>query len=225
MIPLRDVNRSSTTPTFTILLIVLCTTLYIYQTLLSEDMFTEFIYSYGYIPNSTFNIETNPGLITSIFLHGSWFHLISNMWFLWIFGDNVEDRMGHFNFLLFFILCGVGANLVHMLSDMSSLVPAVGASGAIAGTMGAYFGLFPRAKIKTLIPIFIIIPIFVNIPASIFIVLWFISQIYSGAIESLSGGGSVEGVAWWAHVGGAAGGFVIYRIFLRRKKEGSFYFE
>jgi len=147
------------------------------------------------------------------------------MWFLWIFGDNIEDMMGPFKFLIFYILCGISANIVHMLFNASSVVPAVGASGAIAGIMGAYLRLFPESRIKTFIPVFLFLPFFIYIPATLFILVWFITQVYSGAIHSLAGGGSVGGVAWWAHVGGFIGGLVIHRLFIKKVPRSRYFME
>lgn len=232
MFPIKDNIPSRRKPVVTAFLIITCTLIYVYQFLLSDSAFVEFIYKYGFIPGdnrSFFSFSTLSfsipayTVITSIFLHGSWFHLLSNMWFLWIFGDNVEDRMGPFFFLIFYILCGILAGLTHMLFNISSMIPTVGASGAIAGVLGAYFKLYPEAKIKTFIPVFIFLPLFINVPASFFIILWFISQVYSGAVHSLSGGGAVGGVAWWAHIGGFIFGLLLHRLFAGKKKKRGHY--
>lgn len=143
-------------------------------------------------------------LLTCIFLHGGWLHFLGNMWFLHIFGDNVEDRFGHFDYLLFYLVCGVVASGVHYLSNPSSAIPTIGASGAIAGVMGAYFIWYPRAQVQAVIPIFILLYMVV-LPAPIFLGIWFLMQLLSGAAAS----GEAGGVAWWAHVGGFAAGVVI----------------
>lgn len=145
--------------------------------------------------------------ISYMFLHGGWLHLAINMWTLWIFGDNVEDVMGPFRFLLFYLLCGLGALLVHVVTNPESTAPVVGASGAIAGVMGAYFFLYPHARVLTLVPI-IIIPFFFEIPAVFYLIVWFLTQVLSGLTDT---GGT--GVAWWAHIGGFVAGMLLLRFF------------
>lgn len=142
-------------------------------------------------------------MLTCIFLHGGWMHFIGNMWFLYIFGDNVEDRFGHVGYLCFYLGCGVTASLVHFLSDPNSTVPTIGASGAIAGVMGAYFIWYPHAKVQTLVPIFIIIQIIV-LPAPLFLGIWFLLQTLQGSMSIVSM--QTDGVAWWAHIGGFVAG-------------------
>jgi membrane associated rhomboid family serine protease len=144
-------------------------------------------------------------LLTCIFLHGGWLHLLGNMWFLYIFGDNVEDRLGHVGYLLFYLGVGVTASAVHLATNSSSMIPTVGASGAIAGVMGGYFVLYPHSRVLTLVPIFIFIHIMV-IPAPVFLGLWFLLQFFQGTFSL----GSVQtgGVAWWAHIGGFVAGVV-----------------
>jgi membrane associated rhomboid family serine protease len=145
-------------------------------------------------------------LLTCIFLHGGWMHFLGNMWFLWIFGDNVEDRFGHIGFVVFYLACGVGASLAHLVAAAGSTAPTIGASGAIAGVMGAYFVLYPHAKVLTLVPIVIFLQIVV-LPAPFFLAIWFLLQ-FLGGTTSVSGV-ETAGVAWWAHIGGFAGGAVI----------------
>lgn len=152
-------------------------------------------------------------LLTCIFLHGGWMHFLGNMWFLWIFGDNVEDRFGRLGYIAFYLACGVGASAVHLVSAPSSPVPTIGASGAIAGVMGAYFVLYPRAKVLTLVPLFVFIEILV-LPASLFLGVWFALQFFQGAFTI--GATQSTGVAWWAHVGGFAIGFLAARVLRRR---------
>jgi membrane associated rhomboid family serine protease len=154
--------------------------------------------------------------ITSMFLHGGWLHIISNMWTLYIFGDNVEDRMGTMRFVMFYFLCGLAAGIVHILTNLSSTIPTVGASGAIAGVLGAYFLLFPTARVITLIPIFIF-PLFVEIPAITYLIIWFISQLFSGVL-SLGLPDDVGGIAWWAHVGGFVAGMMLHWVFVKGRK-------
>lgn len=144
-------------------------------------------------------------MLTCVFLHGSWLHILGNMWFLYIFGDNVEDRFGHLGYALFYLTCGVAASVVHYISDPSSPVPTIGASGAIAGVMGAYFIWYPKAHVQTLVPIFVFIQILV-LPAPLFLGIWFLIQFVNGA---MMGAGTASGVAWWAHIGGFAAGVAI----------------
>ena len=142
-------------------------------------------------------------LITCMFLHGGWMHFIGNMWFLYIFGDNVEDRLGHFGYALMYLGTGIAASLSHYFTDPSSPMPTIGASGAIAGVMGAYAWLYPHAKVQTLIPLIVIIQVII-LPAPLFLGIWFALQTYSG-ITAVAGG-AATGVAWWAHIGGFAAG-------------------
>jgi membrane associated rhomboid family serine protease len=149
--------------------------------------------------------------VASMFLHGGIAHLVGNLWTLWIFGDNVEDRMGALRYLAFYLVCGLFATVLHVATNASSPLPVIGASGAIAGVMGAYFALFPRARIMTLIPIFCW-PLFVEIPAIVFLLLWFLTQLVSGlATVGVDLGG---GIAWWAHVGGFAMGLIAVPWFI-----------
>ena len=138
-------------------------------------------------------------LLTCIFLHGGWMHFLGNMWFLYIFGDNVEDRFGHIGYLLFYLACGVAASVAHLLAASGSPIPTIGASGAIAGIMGAYFFLYPHSKVLTLIPIFIFLQ-FVTLPAPLFLGIWFLIQLFQGSFSVA--GDPAQGVAWWAHIGG-----------------------
>lgn len=141
-------------------------------------------------------------LLTCIFLHGGWMHILGNMWFLHIFGDNVEDRFGHVGYLVFYLASGIFASATHLLSAPESTVPTIGASGAIAGVMGAYCLLYPRAKVLAIVPIFVFIQTLV-IPAPFFLGVWFLMQLYEGSTADQTG----TGVAWWAHIGGFAVGF------------------
>jgi len=159
--------------------------------------------------------EEYPTLITSMFLHGGWFHLGGNMLYLWIFGDNVEDRMGHVGFLIFYVIAGIAAVMTHILLDPNSSVPLVGASGAIAGVLGAYLVLFPRARILSLIP-FGFFSRFVHVPAIYFLPIWFVLQLISGLGSMVAG--QAEGIAWWAHVGGFVAGMVLAFVFARRPR-------
>lgn len=207
MIPLRDTIPSTSFPLVTITLIVVNTLIYFYEQSLGPAV-ERFVLQYGFVPARYFYVahaepwnvvERFGPMLTSMFLHGGFFHLLGNMWILWIFGDNVEDRLGKGRFLLYYLICGLAAVYLHYLTGRTSGVPVIGASGAIAGVMGGYFVLFPHARVLTLIPIFIFIQI-VTIPAVVFLVLWFAMQLLSGLVASAAQVGG--GVAWWAHVGG-----------------------
>jgi membrane associated rhomboid family serine protease len=147
-------------------------------------------------------------LVTYMFLHGGWLHVLGNMWSLWIFGDNVEDHLGHLRYLLFYLSCGVAAASLHVLLNLGSRIPTVGASGAIAGVMGAYLVLYPRARVLTLVPFFVIFPI-IEIPAFFFLGAWFFIQFVNAFFGFLSGAHALAGIAWWAHVGGFVAGIVL----------------
>lgn len=149
--------------------------------------------------------------LSHMFLHSGWLHLLTNMWSLWIFGDNVEDRMGHRRYLLFYLLCGVAAACLHVLLNLGSRIPTVGASGAIAGVMGAYFVLYPRARILTLMPLLIIFPV-IQVPAFIFLGTWFFIQLSSAFFGFFGGTENLAGIAWWAHVGGFVTGIALLRL-------------
>ena len=228
MIPLRDANPSYTTPLVTYALILINALVFFYQLSLGEDLSTFFSY-FAVIPAKYFYLAGADGFnlferfypfFTSQFLHGGFFHIIGNMWFLWIFGDNIEDRLGHFKFIAFYLLCGLAAGLAHAYTNPASQIPTVGASGAIAGVMGAYTILFPRARVKTLIPIFYYFHI-VDLPAFLFLGIWFLMQFLSGA-ASLAAGVAAGGVAWWAHIGGFVVGVVLILIIPKRKTRSQF---
>jgi membrane associated rhomboid family serine protease len=148
-----------------------------------------------------------------MFLHGGWFHVINNMWVLFIFGDNIEARLGGFRYLFFYLLSGIAAGLLQTFILPSSAVPMIGASGAVAGVLGAYLILFPRSRIASLVPIFITFTL-VELPAFIFLIFWFVSQLYSG-LFAIQGGGA-SGIAWWAHIGGFLFGMMIALFFRPR---------
>jgi membrane associated rhomboid family serine protease len=199
-------------------LIAVNTVVFIHQTSLSQRSLNQLILTYGMIPArlNLMHPSTWIPLITAMFLHGGWFHLISNMWVLFIFGDNVEDRMGHIKYLGFYLLGGILANLLEALVLPKSLIPAIGASGAIAAVLGGYFLLYPRARVVTIILLFII-PWVVEIYAFVFLGFWFISQLYSGFLSlSMPANASVGGIAWWAHVGGFIFGMLAVYIFANR---------
>lgn len=213
MIPLRDTEQIETFPFVTIFLIIVNSAIFIYTYALSlstvnPNAFLSKIYlTYGLVPSKVLNSplpnSSYVTFITSLFLHGSWSHIIFNMLFLWIFGNNVEDYFGHFHFLFFYLLSGVVASLIQVSVMGSSNVPVIGASGAIAGTMGAYFLLFPRSRIRTLVFIVLFVTI-VDIPAPVYLLVWFLSQLFEG----LTSFGVATGIAFFAHIGGFVFGFL-----------------
>lgn len=207
MFPLRDTQPSYTRPVVTILLIVANVLVFLFETSLDGYSRNHLIELYGLIPDHLYLRS----LLTSVFLHGSWMHLLGNMWFLWIFGDNVEDALGHSKYLLFYLLCGVAAGLAHMVSNPYSNLPTVGASGAIAGVMGGYIVKFPRARILTLVFIFFFITT-VEVPAAIMLAYWFVIQLFSGVGSIARTHATEGGVAFFAHVGGFIAGLVLMKI-------------
>lgn len=221
MLLLRDTVRARSLPLANWLLIAVNVLAFLFETTLAPRQLAALTRAFGLVP---LRLVADPSVgqaltvFTSMFLHGGWWHLISNLWVLYIFGDNVEDRMGHARYLLFYLLCGLAAALVHVLVSPSSRVPTIGASGAISGVMGAYLLLFPRARVVTLIPGFLL-PWFVEVPALIFIGFWFVSQLFNGlfALAATEGVHTYGGVAWWAHVGGFAVGLLTVKLFERRR--------
>ena len=209
MIPLRDVIPSRTTPYITVTIIVLNALAWFLELSLPRDALPLFLRVYGVVPAQLHALT----LLTSMFLHGSWMHVIGNMWYLWIFGDNVEDRVGHGRFIVFYLLCGIAAALGQVVIDPGSTLPTIGASGAIAGVMGAYFVLYPRSRVLTLIPLVIFWEV-IEVPAPLLLGFWFLMQLFSAgaiAVTSSTGGG---GVAFMAHVAGflcGAGAIFVFR--------------
>ncbi len=204
MIPLRDSQPSYSTPYVTIGLIAVNVMVFLYTVSLDPFSRNHFIMEYGMIPARLQWID----VLTSMFLHGGWLHLIGNMWFLWVFGDNVEDALGHGKYLLFYLLCGVAASLAHFALSMESRVPTVGASGAIAGVMGAYLVKFPHSRIVTLVFLFVFVTT-IEIPAVLILVYWFVIQFFSGVGSIGHSQLTQGGVAWFAHVGGFLAGMAL----------------
>jgi len=211
MIPLRDVIPSRTFPLFTIAFIALNAVAFLYQVSLPDPALEALMYQYGVVPA---RFRWLP-VVTSMFLHGGWLHFLGNMLYLWIFGDNVEDRLGHVRFVLFYLFCGAAAALAHVFMNPNSILPTIGASGAIAGVMGAYFVLYPHSRVLALVPLFIFWEI-IEVPAILFLGLWFVMQFFSG-VGSIAADVGVEsgGVAFWAHVAGFLAG--VGSVFLLRK--------
>ena len=214
MFPLYDTARSRKFPLINLLLIGANAFAFFLELGMTPGELEAFIFANGLIPAQLLG---NPPaewmtIFTSMFLHGGWFHIISNMWVLYIFGDNIEARMGAMVYFVFYLLSGVAAAFLQTVVDPASQVPMIGASGAVAGVLGAYLVLYPRSRIASLVPIFFIFTI-VELPAFVFLVFWFISQLYSGLFALQ---GSAGGIAWWAHVGGFLFGIFIALIFGRR---------
>lgn len=225
MIPLRDTIPSKTVPFVNYALIGVNVLAFLFELSLGGHL-QGFVQVFGVVPERTIAIITRePALlhyaafpfITSMFLHGGWLHLLGNMLYLYIFGDNVEDALGHIRYLIFYLACGVAASLAHLALNLDSAVPTVGASGAIAGVLGAYFLLYPAARVVTLLPIFIFIQI-IEIPAFLFLGFWFLLQFINGTAAAASQ--SAGGVAWWAHIGGFAAGavYILFRYRAIREK-------
>ena len=198
MIPLRDVIPSRTFPIFTVAFIALNTIAFIFDRTLSERGREALVFTYGVVPARLDLVA----IFTSMFLHGGWLHFLGNMLYLWIFGDNVEDRLGHLRFVAFYLVCGAAAVLAHVWMNPASMIPTIGASGAIAGVMGAYFVLYPHSRVLALVPLFIIWEV-LEVPAIIFLGLWFLMQFFMGVGGlATQSGAETGGVAFWAHVAG-----------------------
>ena len=208
MIPLRDVIPSRTVPFLTVTIIILNALAWFYELGLPREDLPVFLQQFGVVPA----YFAPPTLISSMFLHGSWSHVLGNMWYLWIFGDNVEDRVGHGRFIVFYLLCGIAAALGQIAVDPSSTLPTIGASGAIAGVMGGYFVLYPHSRVLTLIPwIFLQI---VELPAIVLLGFWFVMQLFSAGTIAMTTSSHGGGVAFAAHVVGfvvGAGGVFVFR--------------
>ena len=220
MFPIRDTIPSRSLPVVNWLIIACNVVVFFFEASLPPEQLDRVIHILGMIPR---HLVRNPipealTILTSMFLHGGWFHVISNMWALYIFGDNVEDRIGHFRYLGFYLLCGVIAAGAQVLAATNSPFPMVGASGAIAGILGAYVISFPRARVLTLIPIFFF-PWFIEIPALFYLGLWFLLQLRQGlfALTMVDSIGAYGGVAWWAHIGGFVAGLILVKRFERRR--------
>ena len=235
MIPLKDDTPRFSTPYITYFLIALNTVIFLYEVLgFGPHARTQLMFQFGMVPARITGLaggapHLSAGtallpILTSMFLHASWLHLIGNMWVLWIFGDNIEDYLGHFLYIVFYLLSGLAAAVTHILLNAGSIVPTVGASGAIAGVMGAYFVLYPRAKVLTLVPLIVIFT-FWWLPAWIVLGYWFVLQFFSGAATAVAvSSRTAGGIAFWAHVGGFVAGIVLIKVFparVRRPRYGT----
>lgn len=210
MFPIRDSQNSGKFPIINLALIAF--NIYIFIQELFAPNIEIFITQYGLIPQNVnfLDFQTLKPFVTSMFLHAGFLHILSNMWFLWIFGDNVEAALGHIKYLVFFIFCGVAASFIQYIFIIDSALPMVGASGAIAGVLGAYLKLFPNNKVDTIIPIFGL-PIIIALPASLILIYWFITQAFNGVASIIVATASVGGIAYVAHAGGFLAGFLTSR--------------
>lgn len=226
MFPLRDDQPVFSTPFVTYFLIALNLLIFFFEWQLglqSRGALNSLVGQFGVVPRVEIGLLTGTPvfspvaamlpIFTSMFLHGSWLHVLGNMWMLWIFGDNIEDYLGHFSYLLFYLLSGVAASLTHIIFNANSRLPSIGASGAIAGVMGAYFVLYPRARVLIWFP-----PIFFfHIPAWLMLGYWGVSQFLSGAATSIAETTQTSGIAFWAHVGGFVVGLLMIKLFPQRR--------
>ena len=226
MIPIRDRNPSGTFPFVTVSIIALNILVFLFELSMGQGL-DSFLFQFGVVPIKVYYstdipdsniINTYFPFLSFMFLHGGFVHLIGNMWYLWIFGDNVEDRLGRVKFIIFYLICGIGSAIVHVYFNSQSEVPCVGASGAIAGVLGAYMVTFPRARVLVLIPLFIVWQT-IELPAIIVLGFWFLIQFFSGtaSISSTHGGG----VAWWAHIGGFVLGIILIKLFPKSRRQYS----
>jgi len=230
MIPIRDDAPKTTTPLITYFLIALNVVIFLFEVALDPAQRNDFVYQYGVVPRDVMDAVQGafaaslPGaavsLFSSMFLHASFIHLLGNMWALWIFGDNIEDHLGHFRYIALYLASGVFASILHVAFNQGSQVPSVGASGAIAGVMGAYFLLFPAARVLTVVPIFF--ACFVWLPAWIVLGYWFLAQFVNGAATSIASNPNMGGVAFWPHVGGFVAGVTLIKLFPPRQRPYSY---
>jgi membrane associated rhomboid family serine protease len=230
MIPIRDDAPRTTTPFITYFLVAMNVLVFLFEISLDPQVRAGFVYQFGVVPSTVGEalhgangVPLQAGLLpvlTSMFLHASPIHLIANMWALWIFGDNIEDYLGHMRFLLLYLVSGAAASVLHIFFNHGSRIPSVGASGAIAGVMGAYFLLFPSARVLTVVPF---IFLFVWLPAWVVLGYWFLAQFLSGAATSITNASTATGgVAFWAHVGGFIAGITLIKLFPQRPHRYSF---
>lgn len=227
MIPIRDDQPRFSTPFVNYFIIALNVAVFLFEQSIEYQNprgYVALMYAFGVVPRHITQALTGAGhfslagaflpILTSMFLHAGWLHVIGNMWFLWIFGDNVEDYLGHFQYLLFYLICGFAAAVTHILLNAGSNLPTVGASGAISGVMGAYLLLYPRSKVQT----WVVFIFFWWLPAWLFLIYWFALQLLSGAQTVGQTGRETGGVAVWAHVGGFVAGLILIKIFPQRER-------
>ncbi len=223
MFPLRDSQPSGSIPFVTYLIIAINVIVFLFEVSLGDRGLASFLKNFGLVPLlflqqfGAYEIFT---LFSCMFLHGGWMHLLSNMWALFIFGDNIEDKLGHFGYLLFYLGCGACAGLTQVFMSQSSTVPTVGASGAIAGVLGGYIISYPTARVLTAIPIFFIIRL-IEVPAAVYLGFWFLSQFFTGFASIARESGEEGGIAWWAHVGGFVAGVILVKLMSFRPQDSS----
>lgn len=221
MFPLRDTIPSRRRPVVTIAIVVVCSVVFLFELMLGPGL-PRFLQAHAFVPAHLFYPEvfdttllsTFGAALFSMFLHGGWLHIIGNMWFLWVFGDNVEDVLGHGGYFLFYLLCGLAATLAQAVIEPASTVPMVGASGAIAGVLGAYFIWFPWSRVKTFVFLVFFFTL-AELPAPLFLVMWFVIQFFSGTLSLVAASSGGGGVAFFAHIGGFVAGMVA-AVWLRR---------
>jgi membrane associated rhomboid family serine protease len=230
MIPIRNAVPSRYPAVITWILIGINCSVFLYQNSLSPDELELFVRDFALIPARYTDVASLDSDLTGgsffpfvsmMFLHGGWLHLILNMWMLWLFGATIEDRLGHARYLIFYLGCGLGASITHVIFNPTSTIPALGASGAIAGILGCYLRLFPLARLVVIVQI-LIIPLFVEVHAFIFIGIWFLIQVIQSALELIAP--SAEDVAWWAHVGGFLAGFALGPLLVRSEQRYRSYY-
>ncbi|MFW6051908.1 MAG: rhomboid family intramembrane serine protease [Myxococcota bacterium] len=219
MIPLRDNNPTRRPPVVIYVFVALNVAVFLFEVALGPQGMALFTEHFGVVPyDLTQEVRPDAWItpLTSMFMHGGWMHIIGNMWFLWIFGDNVEDSLGRGRFVVFYLLCGLGAVALQVAVNPMSQTPMIGASGAVSGVLAGYVMLFPHARILTLVPIFIFLQ-FVELPAYLFIFIWFGYQLLAGLVQfgQVKAGGG--GVAWWAHIGGFVVGIALARLFRKHR--------
>ena len=224
MIPIRDNVPRVTPPVAVIAIIALNAAVFLYSRSLDPRSMVEFFHVFGVVPARFFEPQWAAWagypetmgwpMLSYMFLHSGWLHIIFNMWMLWIFGDNIEDVTGHTGFVIFYLACGLAAVGLHMAFEQTSQLPVIGASGAVAGVMGAYIVLYPHGRVLTLVPLFFV-PLFFRLPSWIFLGIWFVTQVFSGLASRSTG---AQEVAWWAHVGGFLAGVLLISLFWRRTR-------
>ena len=223
MFPLRDSQPSGSVPFITYLIIAANVVVFVIEFTLGDRDLDAFLKIFGLVPMLFFQ-QFGPyeilTLFSCMFLHAGWMHLVSNMWALFIFGDNIEDKLGHMGYLLFYLACGVCAGLTQVFMSSASSIPTIGASGAIAGVLGGYIVSYPTARVLTAIPIFIIIRL-IEVPAAVYLGFWFLSQFFTGFATIARDTSEEGGVAWWAHVGGFVAGVVLVKLMSIRRQGSS----
>ena len=232
MIPLKDDAPRSSTPWVNYFLIAANLAVFLFEVMLSPGPRQVLTFEFGFVParvtaalGGSHQVSAEAAflpILTSMFLHGSWLHVLGNMWFLRIFGDNVEDHLGHFSYLIMYLLSGIAAALLHLFFNIGSPIPSVGASGAIAGVMGAYFVLYPRARVLTLVPFLFVWLVW--LPAWVMLGYWFVIEFLSGAASAVaSTAQTTGGIAFWAHVGGFVAGIILIKVFPSRPRRYRYY--